>query len=68
MTNCEPSDPYDTSESVHLCLEGLFIHDIDQAVPEVPEDFFPELDEEPADPSPANRYINDSFKRSCGSL
>lgn len=54
----------DVVDAMDLAHEGLFVHDIDPLVPETPEDFF---DAEellfPADPSPANQYINDPFLR-----
>lgn len=44
--------------------EGLFIHDIDPLVPEIPEDFFDAAEMVlPADPSPANALINDPYMR-----
>jgi hypothetical protein len=63
-----PHDPpeliLDLTDSVELAHDGVFIHDIDPLVPEVPEDF---MDAErllfPPHPNPANVYINDPFMR-----
>lgn len=54
----------DTVDATDLAHEGLFIHDIDPLVPEVPEDFFDAQEQlYPSDPSPANQFINDPFLR-----
>ena len=58
-----PEGHLDCIDASELAAEGLFIHDIDPMVPEVPEDFTDCEPLYPADPSPANAFINDSFLR-----
>ena len=54
----------DVVDAMALAHEGLIDHDIDTLVPATPEAFCAaEARLFPADPSPANQYINDPFLR-----
>lgn len=66
MTHPEelPELHLDLVDAQDLAHEGLFVHDIDPLVPEVPEDFYDAGELlYPSDPSPANQLINDPFLR-----
>lgn len=54
----------DLVDANDLAHAGLFVHDHDPLVPEVPEDFFDATELlYPTNPSPANELIQDPFLR-----